>query len=216
MSAAAGARAGQETMRKGSQASGRGVARRIVKKAPVAKDNNMKALHIKPRIIEVAKGTLKCEWTEVRSGTTAGKGDGIFAVVPLPAGSRLDYYGAILTQDEWENEEDQQYCVGIHGSHAKFIDGHPSWHSRWQPMQRAFLPKKLQGAMKLPPQVLIGGLVNEPSPGEQPNAKLVGTSRTAYIEMTRDVAAGSEIITLYGEEYIREYPSPYDWLPCPH
>ena len=40
-------------------------------------------------------------------------------------------------------------------------------------------------------------------------AKIVGTSSTAYFELTRPVASGEEILTFYGPDYARDYPSPF-------
>ena len=50
------------------------------------------------------------------------------------------------------------------------------------------------------------------APGSAPNVKLVGTHRGAYFMTTRPIEAGEELLTLYGEEYDREYPSPFGWM----
>lgn len=65
---------------------------------------------------------------------------------------------------------------------------------------------------RIPQDMMLGGLVNEPVRGEVVSLKIMGTERSAYFEAIRDVSPGEELLTLYGEEYKRDYPSPYDWI----
>ena len=44
------------------------------------------------------------------------------------------------------------------------------------------------------------------------NARICSDDTDAYFETTRRVEAGEELLTLYGEDYKRDYPSPYEWL----
>lgn len=199
--------------------------------SPAGSDGADAPLHIKPSLVETRSrhgSRWHCEWRGVRGGPSNVKARkrGLFATMRIRKGTRIDYFGVRLAHADWDKLHDQTYCVGIHGKgHYQYVDGHPSWQRKWRPESGLclFAPKlpsskHCEGAgaaaplTHMPRGMLLGGLVNEPIRGESLSLKIVGTERTAYFEAIRDVSPGEELLTLYGEEYRRDYPSPYDWI----
>jgi len=178
--------------------------------------------HITPTLLETCGrhgSRWHCEWRGVCGGPSNVKArkHGLFATLRIRKGTRIDYFGVRLGRERWDKLHDQTYCVGIHGTGMyEFVDGHPSWQRKWTPESglRLFGPRLPPGATltQMPRDMMLGGLVNEPVPGESVGLKIVGTERTAYFEAIRDVQPGEELLTLYGQEYQRGYPSPYEWI----
>jgi len=170
---------------------------------------------IRPRLV-CDEGQWQCRWASVfrQPSRVKGRGDGLFAKVPLKKGTRIDYYGVRLTREMWDAREDQAYCVEIHGSPYELVDAHPSWNAEWTPALQAFMPKLPASAslMQMPADMMMGGLVNEPVQGESVNLRICGDDTDAFFETTRNVEADEELLTLYGEGYVRDYPSPYEWI----
>lgn len=170
------------------------------------------------------EGEARCVWRGLRVGTSSheARNLGLFATLDFCRGSKIPYYGVRLTREEYDAQDDQTYCVGIHPDERDgkrpVVDGNPSWYERWTPQSGhpVFAPNTSNQYRRLPSDLMIGSYVNEPVPGETLNLKLVGTSRRAYFLMTRDVKAGEELLSLYGEEYARDYPSPYEWYDQNH
>lgn len=188
-------------------------------------------LHIKPSLVETRSrrgSRWHCDWRGVRGGPSNVKARkrGLFATMRIKKGTRIDYYGVRLAHADWDKVHDQTYCVGIHGKGLyQYVDGHPSWERKWSPASglRLFAPRlplrkpgdgvdSAEALSHMPCGMMLGGLVNEPIRGESLSLKIVGTERTAYFEAVRDIAPGEELLTLYGEEYRRDYPSPYEWV----
>lgn len=175
--------------------------------------------NIRPRIVWDDFGNAKCIWRGVRAGPSVhqARNIGLFATIDLCAGSKIPYFGVRLTRNEYEAQMDQTYTVAIHpvqeADQREMIDGNPSWYERWTPTSGhlVYMPKVSKPLERLPSELMLGGCVNEPVPGEKLSLKLVGTSKCAYFLATRDIAAGEELLGLYGEDYKRDYPSPYDW-----
>ena len=132
-------------------------------------------------------------WEEVvaRRSTIEGADTGLFAAQSLPARTRIDYYGVRLTRAEYDQQDDQQYCVAIHGKPPyEIIDANPRWNEAWTPAQTVQpkvvgLPSRTRAEIsrsrrllltagritqvpmllkstRLPANLMIGGMVNEP------------------------------------------------------
>lgn len=176
--------------------------------------------HFRPKL-HLSCGQWTASWDGLRTGKSnvSARETGLFATRTIKAGSRIDYYGVRLTQEGYEQSLDQQYCVAIHAKEHSIVDGNPRWYQDWSPDSGPLFMPPLSEAQqrqakltRLPAGLLIGGACNEPVPGERLSVKLVGTHRSAFFLATRDIEPGDELLTLYGEDYAREYTSPYTWL----
>jgi hypothetical protein len=112
--------------------------------------------------------------------TVPGAGRGLFSLVDRPRGSRLvDYLGEVISGDE-NNRRYPKNTVGVYClrvSASVFIDSALS-----------------RG---------VGAVANAPPSGTRPNARFVthAASKSARLEVTRQIKAGEEIFVSYGAEY---------------
>jgi len=169
---------------------------------------------ISPLLVRTAEGHSST-WAQVRMGASndPARGDGLFAAEDIRAYTRLDYYGVRRTKRSLYGVGGEEYCVGLQSPDV--IDANPRWYSAWDTSAHpAWLPRTLRHATRLPAGIMIGGLVNEPSRhlDEFPNMKLFSTRREAYFVAVRDICAGEELLTLYGEYVRPTWDSPVLWL----
>ena len=106
--------------------------------------------HVKPRLVRNDEGNWLCRWSAVMSKPSVGRGNGLFAALPLRKGTRIDYYGVRLTRKMWNERDDQSYCVEIHGTPFELIDANPSWATEWEPNLPAFMPRLPAGENNRP------------------------------------------------------------------
>jgi SET domain-containing protein len=117
---------------------------------------------------------------EVKESNIPGAGKGLFTNQFIPKGSRIvEYKGRIRTWKEVENEDENYYIFYVTEEHV--IDA-----SRYKKSPARFI-NDAKGLQK------IKGLNN--------NAQFIIDGLRVFVEATRDIASGSEILVSYGKEY---------------
>lgn len=148
------------------------------------------------------------QWDGISVFTSVTKGKGIKATQPLPKGFLIPYGGVHVTnqnevnklcRSNQKNDFSSYLIVSKYDENENpiaYLDAHPRHY---------------------PPNVgnhsWIGSLVNEPSVGEMPNSKLVwcdedqikppkypfmSSKMNVFVELTKDINQGVEIVTDYG------------------
>lgn len=116
----------------------------------------------------------------VKKSTIPGAGKGLFTTVDIPKGTRIvEYKGRITTWKEVEWDSENKYIYTINPKHV--IDAGRTLKAF------ARYANDAKGLTK------IKGLTN--------NSIYVNDGLRAFIESTKDIPAGSEILVAYGKEY---------------
>lgn len=117
---------------------------------------------------------------EIKESTIPGAGKGLFTNKFIPKGKRIvEYKGRIRTWKEVENEDANYYIFYV--SDERIIDA-----SNYKKSPARFI-NDAKGLTK------IKGLNN--------NAQFVVDGLRVFVEATKDIAAGAEILLGYGKEY---------------
>lgn len=118
----------------------------------------------------------------IKKSTLPGAGKGLFTKVFIPKGTRIvEYKGKIVTWKEVEKMADDRNGYVFFFSNKYCIDA-------WKTTKGiAHYANDARGIVR------IEGVKN--------NAEYVTEKRRCYIEATRDIPAGSEILVGYGAEY---------------
>lgn len=117
---------------------------------------------------------------EIRESTIPGAGKGLFTNMFIPKGTRIvEYKGRIKTWKEVENEDANYYIFYI--NEDRIIDA-----SNYKQSLARFI-NDAKGLKK------IKGLHN--------NAQFVVDGLRVFVDATKDIAAGAEILLGYGKEY---------------
>jgi hypothetical protein len=119
---------------------------------------------------------------------------GVVATEPLMKGSRFEYFGKELNLEQFEDlkkiekkkQTPNRLASIVHINKDKFLD---AYHS--DPFSVGMKGKYL------------GGCVNEPDKGTEPNCQLTIYRGHAYIVANRDILVGEELTMNYGTSYKR-------------
>lgn len=118
----------------------------------------------------------------IKKSTLPGAGKGLFTKVFIPKGTRIvEYKGKIVTWKEVEKMDDDRNGYVFFFNNKYCID---AWRTK---KGIAHYANDARGIVR------IEGVKN--------NAEYVTEKRRCYIEATRDIPAGSEILVGYGAEY---------------
>lgn len=120
---------------------------------------------------------------KVLPSTIRGAGEGLFAAKDIRKGTRLgEYYGATLTEDEWERMDDEatDYIFEVDGPNRTrfYIDAAAS----------DCLMAKVNGAKTKRQRRLV-------------NVEAYQYAQKIFFRATKDVPKGAELIVDYGDEY---------------
>jgi hypothetical protein len=118
----------------------------------------------------------------IKKSTIPGAGKGLFTKVFIPKGTRIiEYKGEVLTWKEVEKMDDDRNGYVFYFNSRYVLD---AWNYRKSLARYANDAKGL---------VRVEGLKN--------NAEYVTEKKRCFVEATRDIAKGSEILVGYGGEY---------------
>jgi uncharacterized protein len=116
----------------------------------------------------------------VKPSRIPGSGMGLFTKKPIDKGTRIvEYKGRITTWKEVKNQADNGYIYTVNPSHV--IDARPATKA---------LARYANDASGL---VRVKGVTN--------NCVYVNDGLRVFIEATKDIPAGAEILVSYGKEY---------------
>ena len=120
------------------------------------------------------------KYLEVKESNITGAGKGLFTTKLITKGTRIvEYKGRIRTWKDVENEDENYYIFHVTDEHV--IDA-----SSYKKSPARFI-NDAKGLKK------IKGIIN--------NSKFVIDGLRVFVEATRDIAEGSEILLSYGKEY---------------
>lgn len=123
---------------------------------------------------------------------------GVVALVDLPIGTKIPYFGLEinekcsreLCQQQIDDPKGRWYSYVLDCGNI-LIDAHP----RYQPDQNGIGGNGLY----------IGGKINEPAKGECINCELISRKGLGFIKIVCSIKAGQELLVYYGDEYVRNY-----------
>lgn len=116
----------------------------------------------------------------VKTSTLPNAGKGLFTKTEIPAGTRIvEYKGRLTTWKDVEHDSENGYLYVIDDAHV--IDAGKSTKA---------LARYANDARGL---TRVKGITN--------NSKYVNDGGKVYIESTKDIAPGGEILVGYGKEY---------------